>query len=232
MRQMQMKWPPFGWNLRVLAVGLFVLWILSIPGGPLHGMVRDYMLVSQRAVVDELQLWTVVTYALWHADFMHLLFNVGVLWLFGGEIASRWSASKWWGFNAACALGGGLAVVATQAVLQTQHPTLGYSGAVLGVVAAFAWQNWNRTVYLFFFPVKGKFILLVFIALDLLLVVGAREPISISAHLGGMLTGLILVTGWWRPSRWKRAWKKRKRQKKREKFDVVSRSPESDRYVN
>ncbi len=232
MAQMRMNWPPFTRNIMGLAVVLFLLWFLSIPGAPLEGFVADYMLVSSQAVVGEFQIWTVITYSLFHADFMHLGFNLFVLWMFGGRIDDSWPAKKWWTFNALCALGGGVAVVLSQLVFQSVHPTLGYSGAVMGVVAAFAWQHWNRRIYLFFFPMKGKTLLLVFIAIDILLVVGAREPISIAAHLGGMATGLLIVTGWWRPRRWRLIYDRWRHKKHREKFKVISRDPESDRWVN
>lgn len=232
MAQLRMNWPPFTNNIKGLAVVLFLLWFLSIPEAPLDDIVADYMLVSGDAVVGDLQIWTVLTYSLFHADFMHLAFNLIVLWLFGGRIDERWSTKKWWGFNALCALGGGIAVVVSQLIFQNFHPTLGYSGAVMGVVAAFAWHHWNRTIYLFFFPMKGKTLLLVFIAIDIFLVIGAREPISIAAHLGGMATGLFIVTGWWRPRRWKLAYNRWKHKKHREKFTVITKDPESDRYVN
>ncbi len=229
---MQAKWPPVTNNFKGLAIVLFTLWMLSLGGAPLHGFFQNYMLVSYDAVVRDLQVWTVLTYALWHADFMHLLFNLAVLWMFGGALDARWSRLRWWRFNALCALGGGVAVVASQAILQTSYPTLGYSGAVMGVVAAFAWNNWNRTIYLFFVPMKGKMILPVLVVLDILIVVVGREPISIAGHLGGMLTGLVIVTGWWRPRRFLAAWRRFKHRRKRKKFDVVRRDPESDDYVN
>lgn len=232
MAQYRMKWPPFTANLKGLAIVLFTLWFASVMVAPLGEFVGRYMLVSQDAVLQDFQVWTVLTYSLWHADFMHLLFNLIVLWLFGAEVDQRWSTTRWWRFNALCALGGGVAVVLSQLIFQSFHPTLGYSGAVMGVVAAFAWHNWERTIYLFFFPMKGKVLLLVFIALDIFIVVVGREPISVAAHLGGMATGLLIVSGWWRPRRWKLAWQRRKYKKHREQFQIVQRDPESDQYLN
>ncbi len=232
MAQQQLRWPPFTANIKGLAIVLFTLWFASVMIEPLGGFVGNYMLVSGAAVIDEFQVWTLFTYSLWHADFMHLLFNVVVLWLFGAEIDQRWSKLRWWRFNALCAVGGGAAVVVSQLLIQSFHPTLGYSGAVMGVVAAFAWHNWDRTIYLFFFPMKGKVLLPVFIVLDIFIVVVGREPISVAAHLGGMATGLLIVSGWWRPRRWKLAYQRHKHKKHREQFQIVQRDPESDKYLN
>lgn len=231
MVQYQVQWPPFTRNIKILAGLLFGLWFASTMIDPLGAFVNQELLVSMPAVASG-KVWTLLTYAFWHADFMHLLFNVLVLWIFGGELDQRWSNTQWWRFNLLCALGGGIAVVLSQLIFQTGYPTLGYSGAVMGVVAAFAWQNWERTLYFFFFPMKGKTLLLVFITIDVLLVVFGGEPLSISAHLGGLITGLLLATGWWRPSKIRRRWK---RYQQRRRFKVVKKQAEEDyrrRHLN
>ncbi|MFU8804802.1 MAG: rhomboid family intramembrane serine protease, partial [Bradymonadaceae bacterium] len=182
MAQYQFHWPPFTRNIKFTAIALFVLWLASVLIEPLGTFSRDYMLVSSEAVVDRFQIWTIVTYALWHADFMHVLFNVFVLWIFGAEIDRMWKASTWWKFNILCAAGGGVLVLITQLIFGTVHPTLGYSGAVLGVVAAFAWYNWDRPLNFFFIPMTGKTLLLLFIAIDIVMVFVGREAIKAASY--------------------------------------------------
>jgi membrane associated rhomboid family serine protease len=216
MSQYRLYWPPLTRNIKITAIALFTLWLASVLIEPLGLFVRQHMLVSSEAVVGRLQIWTVFTYALWHADFMHLLFNMFVLWIFGADIDRMWKSSTWWRFNALCALGGGLVVLVTQLVFGTQYPTLGYSGAVLGVVAAYAWYHWDRPLNFFFIPMTGKTLLLFFIVIDVLMVLFGREAISIAAHLGGMATGLLLVSGYWRPERLQKRythWKRHRRLK-------------------
>ncbi len=225
MARTRMQWPPLTLNFKILAGLLFALWLATLPDSPLHPIMRDHLMLSADAVVGQGQVWALFSYAFFHADFMHLAFNLGVLWLFGGRIDATWSNARWWRFNILCLLGGALAVVISQTILQSSQPTLGYSAAVTGVVAAFAVYHWERTVYLFFFPVKGKWILPIIIAIDLLRVL-AGTPISVAGHLGGMITGLLLVTGWWRPSKLKHAYRRRKRarerQKKRDNFKLLN----------
>lgn len=223
--QRRLAWPPLTSNLKITLGVLAVFWLaaLQIVGSGTEGFVHDlagltgeqflyeYMLVSRETVLGEWRVWTILTYALWHTDFSHLLFNGLALWMFGGELDRRWDDAWFWGFCVLCAVGGGLAVVLVQLLFGTSTPTLGYSGAIMGLVAAYCWYNWDSHLYVFFFRVKGKWLLGLFVLFDFFLVVGAQQPISISGHLGGMVTGLLLVTGYWRPRRLKRAVKRWKR---------------------
>lgn len=222
--QYQMAWPPFTRNLKITLAGLAVLWAVGVE---FTAFVEEYMLVSRSAVFEQGHVWTLLTYSLWHFDFSHLLFNGIALWMFGGELDRRWGDKWFWGFCALCALGGGLTIVLAQLIFGTNFPTLGYSGAVMGLVAAFCWFNWDRPLYFFFVRMEGKWLLALFVALDFFLVFGAQQPISISGHIGGMVTGLLLVSGYWRPSKLKRAIK---RYKQRQKFKKHSRTPDDKRF--
>lgn len=223
MAQYRFYWPPLTRNFKITAIGLFVLWLASVLITPLGQFVGEYMLVSRPAVFERYQVWTVLTYALWHADFMHLLFNLFALWIFGSDIDQAWRPGTWWRFLGICALGGGIVVALTQLLFGGSAPTLGFSGAVMGMVAAFAWYNWDRTLNFFFVPMTGKTLLLVFIGIDILFVVTGREPISIAAHLGGMATGLLLVTGVWRP---RKLTEKLRRRRQRRHLELLRRPPE------
>lgn len=229
MAQVQVQWPPITKNFKALAITLFTLWFASVMIEPLGAFRDDYLLVSSSAILQG-QIWSVITYAFWHADFLHLLFNLWLLWIFGSEVEARWSSKKWWRFNLICAAGGGLAVVLSQLLFQVSYPTLGYSGAVMGVVAAFAWMNWEKVISFFFFSIRGKNLLLLFVAIDIFLVFVGREPISIAAHLGGMLTGLLLASGFWRPRKLKERYR---RYRQRRRFKLIKKDePDRKRYMN
>lgn len=77
--------------------------------------------------------------------------------------------------------------------------TVGASGAVFGILTAFAMKFPNQPIYLFFIPVplKAKYVMIGTAALELLLGVrSVGDGIAHFAHLGGALVGLILVL-WW-----------------------------------
>lgn len=222
--QRRLAWPPLTNNLKITLGVLAVLWIGAVE---FTALVHEYMLVSRVAVFEQGYVWTLLSYSIFHLDFPHLLFNGVALWMFGGQVDRGWSSGWFWGFCALCALGGGLAIVGSQLIFGTNFPTLGYSAVVMGLAAAFCWHNWERQLFFFFARMKGKWLLLLFVGVDLFMVLGAREPISISGHLGGMATGLLLVSGYWRPKRLKR---RIKRWKQRRKFKQNARKPEDKKW--
>ena len=83
---------------------------------------------------------------------------------------------------------------------QLYTPTVGASGAIMGLMAAFAFLFPNTELMLIFLPipVKAKYFIPFMMMLELSLGVGNFEWDNIShfAHLGGALFGFILVVIW------------------------------------
>jgi rhomboid-like protein len=75
---------------------------------------------------------------------------------------------------------------------------VGASGAVMGVMAAFAFLFPNTELYLYFaIPVKAKWVVLALVAFDLFGGLGrTSDGIAHWAHLGGAVVGFILVFIW------------------------------------
>jgi membrane associated rhomboid family serine protease len=80
------------------------------------------------------QLWTFVTYALFHANDSHLNFNLVWLLAFGPPIARRFGAMRFMVFCAATAAAGAAAHLATH--LGELAPMIGASAAISGTMAA------------------------------------------------------------------------------------------------
>lgn len=225
-RQLRLAWPPLTTNLKVVMGLLFILWVVQVQlTGPDGTFPRRYLGLSAMNMMEG-RVWTLVSHAFFHGDFMHLLFNGLALWLFGGEVDRRWSTTRFWRFTLLCLLGGGLTVLASQFATwgiyawlgydqitiarMLMTPTIGYSGAIMGLVAAYCWYNWDRQLYFFVFKLTGKSLLPLFVVFDLLMVASGR-PVSISGHLGGMITGLLLISEYWKPRKLKlaiRRWKR------------------------
>jgi len=203
--------PPIGDNLRITLVGLLALYAAQVASPGLDAFVHDHMLVSARRVVGEYQVWTVLTYSLWHGSHWHILMNGATLVFFAGYVEARWSTRRFWMFCLVCALGSGLAVVAAQlvaalgvhavlgsggtyleSVRAVSRPTLGYSGVVVGLLGAFAYMMWDRRFPLFGFRLTGKAFFWLLIGVDVVRFCSGSN-VSFSGHMGGLFVGLALT---------------------------------------
>lgn len=79
-------------------------------------------------------------------------------------------------------------------------PTVGASGAVFGVLIAFAMYYPNSEIIFLFlpFPIKAKYFVAIYGLMELYLGIqnNPSDPVAHFAHLGGLLFGFILVKYW------------------------------------
>jgi membrane associated rhomboid family serine protease len=83
--------------------------------------------------------------------------------------------------------------------LMLNTPTVGASGAVYGLLLAFGMLFPNSLIYVYFaIPVKAKYFVMIFAALELYLgfMNKGGDNIAHFAHLGGMLFGFFLILYW------------------------------------
>ena len=77
--------------------------------------------------------------------------------------------------------------------------TLGASGAVFGVLAAFVYLFPNTYIYIYFLiPVKAKWIGLLYFSYELIFALrnSAGDNVARWAHVGGAIVGLLIVMTW------------------------------------
>jgi len=77
--------------------------------------------------------------------------------------------------------------------------TLGASGAVFGCLAAFGYLYPNSIIMInFLLPMKAKWLVLIYAGMELFLAFrnSAGDTVAHFAHLGGALTGFLLVYFW------------------------------------
>ena len=169
-------------------------------------MIQDLFALDPNRVVSATPwLWQPLTYMFLHhpGDIMHILFNMLMLWMFGGDLEQRWGAGRFLRFYAVCGYGAGLVTVAVNVLLKIDTPTIGASGAIFGLLAAFGMLFPNRTVlFMMLFPMRARTMVILFAVLQLWAVGGfQRTGIAYFAHLGGMLVGWLYLSGWWDPRR-------------------------------
>ncbi len=141
--------------------------------------------------------WQLITYQFMHADFWHILFNmVFGLWMFGMEVEHVWGSRKFLIFYLMCGVVAGVAQLILAPILEPANllgPTIGASGAVFGVLVAFALMFPDRYIFVYFLiPVKVKYFVMILIVVGVMSV-GEGGSVANLAHLGGALAGYIYV---------------------------------------
>jgi membrane associated rhomboid family serine protease len=140
--------------------------------------------------------WTPITYQFVHGDIWHIVFNMIALWQFGPRVERLFGTSRFVRYYLVCGLGGALIhYCSTRIGLVQGGALIGASAAVIGVMYAFA-HAWPRTMLLFFgvIPMQVRWYVVGFTAMSLFFgVTGVQGGVAHFAHLGGLLTGFLLV---------------------------------------
>ena len=166
---------------RIIVACLAVFIITMIPS-PLGTVIFSYgALIPSRAFKGE--VWRFITYLFLHGGALHLVFNMIALWSFGNTMEGVWGSKKFLIFYTVCGVGSGL-----MCFLLWNSPVIGASGAVLGILAAFAWYFPRRTIYVWFIPMPAWLVVAILTAVSLALAGGGVGNIAHAGHLGGMVT--------------------------------------------
>lgn len=199
--------PPMTLWLIVINVGVFL--VDSILTGSARGnWASPYGLgyfSTERGLLG-FQVWRLVTYEFLHGGFLHLLFNMIGLWIFGRLMEQWWGSKRFLAFYLLCGVGGALLFAAASAVpslafVTPATPLIGASGCVLGCVAGCMVKYGREPIGLMFIPVTFTILALggAYIALDVLQVIaGGGGAGSAMAHLGGAGLGYLFTkqAGW------------------------------------
>ncbi|MES2430327.1 MAG: rhomboid family intramembrane serine protease [Bacteroidota bacterium] len=159
-----------------------------------------------------------------HGSFGHILFNMFGLWMFGSTLERYLGSKKFLLFYLICGIGAGIFIqltvpfsaeqyaasvskvtdgIPTAQLIQMykeQYGAIGASGAIMGVMAAFAYLFPNTPMFVMFIPVavKAKYVIPVFILLDLFSGLNPTPGDNIGhfAHLGGAIVGFVVIYIW------------------------------------
>jgi membrane associated rhomboid family serine protease len=164
---------------------------------PSAGLARSFGLVPYD-IIHRFRFWQPLTYMFLHGGFFHIFFNMLTLWMFGTDLERQWGTREFLKFYFVTGIGAG--VITFLLTMNSIIPTIGASGAVFGVLVAYAVLYPNRLVYVWFlFPVKVKYLVMVMIGLGVLAAWNQSEPgIAHFTHLGGALIGYLYLKQDWR----------------------------------
>lgn len=143
--------------------------------------------------------WGILTYMFVHAGLWHLLMNLLVLFFFGPPLESRWGSDFFIKFYLACGFGGVLL-----SFFFADAAIVGASAACYGVMLAFAMTWPDAPIHIWgVVPVRAKWVVGFLAALSFASAVGpGRDGIAHLAHLGGVVTGFLVVKSGRAPVLW------------------------------
>ncbi len=134
--------------------------------------------------------WTVLTYMFVHAWLAHLAFNMFTLWMFGPRLEQVWGTRSFVQFYLWCGLGGAIAHL----VFAQHSAVIGASGAISGVLVAYALRWPDEEVYLFgVIPMKSRWLIAAMIGMNIIFALSPSSGIDWTAHVGGMAFGWIFL---------------------------------------
>ena len=211
--------PPVCKNLLIINVIAFLAtYVFRMRGIDLSDIFGLHFFAS-----DNHYFWQYITYAFFHDNFSHLFFNFFAVWMFGYTLENIWGQKKFIIFCLVSCLGAALAqqityyfmysdlvngvysgvnigngITISTAEFLNNLNTIGASGVVFGLLAAFGAMFPNSTIYLYFFiPLKTKWFVIGYIVLELINGISTTsDGVAHFAHLGGAVAGLILLWFW------------------------------------
>ena len=198
--------PPLTRICRALLIINAAAWLtlFALARFPIGDSLYYWVALVPKEVVTRLALWQLVTTMFVHdlARVQHLLFNMISLYFFGPALESKVGSSPFLrlymisglvGSVCTVALAYGLAAASPGHAMLPELPVVGASGAIFGVLVAYAIEFPASTILLFFIiPVKARTLAIGLLAFNaFFLILGANTGVAYSAHLGGALGGWL-----------------------------------------
>lgn len=153
--------------------------------------------------------WQIITYAFAHGSPTHLLFNMLGLWMFGSDVELRWGTRRYLQLYFVSLIVAAAAQLMLAPLFGSHASTIGASGALYGLIVAFAMTDPNRMIMMMIppIPMRARTMAIVYGVLELYVLLPSYFPgvgflnylmgsVAHLAHLGGMLGGFLTVRYW------------------------------------
>ncbi len=190
--------PPVIKNLLIINVAVFFVQMLAsnlkLGGEPLGYLLNEWFALNPLGEGYNFQVWQLITYQFMHGGFSHIFFNMFILWMFGMEVENIWGSKKFLYFYLICGISAGLAQLFISPLFSIPAITIGASGAIFGVMIAFAMLFPDRYIFLYFLiPIKAKYLIGLLFVLEIFWIGDAGSNVAHLAHLGGAVAGFIFI---------------------------------------
>lgn len=175
-------------TITLIAVNLLVF-ILEFVYPP----VINFLALTPTVALDNFMVWQFVSFMFVHAGIAHILLNMWGLFIFGPAIEKRMGKSKFLLFYLITGISSGIFHILLEGI--SDIPLVGASGAVFGVMTAYGLMFPRNLIFFYgFFPMPAIVFIIFIGILQVVYGIGGLDPgVANYGHLGGMLTGFILV---------------------------------------
>ncbi len=175
-------------------VAQFLVFVSSAGSPPASGPTwfEELFALRPALAIEELRIWQFLTHAFLHdvSNPLHILFNLLMLWMFGGEVEATLGRRRFLRLYLGAALAGGICMIPWY-----DTTILGASGAVFGVMAMYArLYPYRRLLVWGILPVQARTLMFVLVGVDLLLAIqGSATGTAHLAHVGGFAVGWFFL---------------------------------------
>jgi rhomboid family protein len=177
-------------------IGMYVVSLIFPRIVPWLGLIPEQ-------VVEKQWLWQPATYMFLHAKApTHILFNMLALWMFGVELERLWRTRFFVRYYFVTGIGAGIVSILVSllpfvAARATYDDVIvGASGAIFGLLLAYALYFPDRPILMFlFFPVPAKYFVMILGAINFIIAVQGSSGVAAVAHLGGIVIGYLYLQG-------------------------------------
>jgi membrane associated rhomboid family serine protease len=161
-------------------------------------IVIQYLGLIPQLVIERGWIWQPFTYMFLHAGIFHILWNMLGIWMFGVELERQWGTQFFLRYYAVTGVGAALTTLFVSLLpfgfTSTMYGavTMGASGALYGLLLAFALYYPNRPILMFMlFPIPAKYFVMIIGAIAFFSVDNNR--VAHTAHLGGLIFGYLYL---------------------------------------
>jgi membrane associated rhomboid family serine protease len=176
-----------------------VVFLLGILSTTLYSYMLGFFAFIPQVNVAFMQPWRFLTYMFLHAGAFHFLFNMLWLWWMGRAVEETLGPRNFTALFIGAGIGGVLInLLVIYLFGMSVNPVIGASGGVLGILVCFAMLYPTTPIMLLFLPpIEARYVVAGLIALDVLFI-GAADNIARVVHLGGALSGYVLLKLYYR----------------------------------
>ena len=172
------------WVLRLIVANIIAYFLVRTGTG-----VANYLAFVPSEVLR--QPWTIITYMFIHANIPHILFNMLSLYFFGPRVEERLGSRRFIALYVISGISGAILSM----IFAPRSPIVGASGAVFGVMLAFAMFWPTAQIYIMgVLPLEARVAVLLMAAIALWSgFQGSRSGVADFAHLGGFVGGWLYL---------------------------------------